>query len=225
MAVEQDADGVAARPGCGPGTWSPPTGCTRRCAGRSGWGRRAARPARYGLRRHFAVAPWSAFVEVHWAAHAEAYVTPVGDGWSASPCSRPDRAVVRRPAGRLPRPAARLRGAEPATGVRGAGPLRQGLAHRVAGRVLLVGDAAGYVDALTGEGSRSGWRRRGPRWRLSLADRPEDYQPAWRRVTRRYRWSSSALLAVAGRPALRRRLVPAAAALPSVFGLAVDHVA
>jgi flavin-dependent dehydrogenase len=35
---------------------------------------------------------------------------------------------------------------------RGAGPLRQRSSRRVQGRVLLVGDAAGYVDALTGEG-------------------------------------------------------------------------
>ena len=34
----------------------------------------------------------------------------------------------------------------------GAGPLRQRAHRRVAGRVLLVGDAGGYVDALTGEG-------------------------------------------------------------------------
>ena len=33
---------------------------------------------RFGVRRHFAVPPWSEFVEVYWAAGAEAYVTPVG---------------------------------------------------------------------------------------------------------------------------------------------------
>ena len=38
------------------------------------------RPAafrRYGLRRHFAIAPWTSHVEVHWADSTEAYVTPV----------------------------------------------------------------------------------------------------------------------------------------------------
>lgn len=35
----------------------------------------AASTARYGLRRHFVVAPWSDYVEVHWAADSEAYVT------------------------------------------------------------------------------------------------------------------------------------------------------
>ena len=35
---------------------------------------------RFGMRRHYAVAPWSPFVEVHWGARAEAYVTPAGEG-------------------------------------------------------------------------------------------------------------------------------------------------
>src|SRR5436189_77917 len=34
---------------------------------------------RWGVRQHFAVPAWTDFVEVHWAAHAEAYVTPVAD--------------------------------------------------------------------------------------------------------------------------------------------------
>src|SRR5665648_305637 len=32
---------------------------------------------RFGLRRHYGVAPWTDLVEVHWARSAEAYVTPV----------------------------------------------------------------------------------------------------------------------------------------------------
>jgi 2-polyprenyl-6-methoxyphenol hydroxylase-like FAD-dependent oxidoreductase len=41
-----------------------------------GRGRRAPVP-RYGLRRHYRVAPWTDLVEVHWTPGAEAYVTPV----------------------------------------------------------------------------------------------------------------------------------------------------
>src|SRR3954470_15814273 len=33
---------------------------------------------RYGIRRHFNLAPWTDLVEVHWAEGIEAYVTPVG---------------------------------------------------------------------------------------------------------------------------------------------------
>ena len=34
---------------------------------------------RFGLRVHVEMAPWTPYVEVHWAAGSEAYVTPVGD--------------------------------------------------------------------------------------------------------------------------------------------------
>jgi 2-polyprenyl-6-methoxyphenol hydroxylase-like FAD-dependent oxidoreductase len=34
-------------------------------------------PRRYGVRRHFRLAPWTDVVEVHWGPTAEAYVTPV----------------------------------------------------------------------------------------------------------------------------------------------------
>ena len=52
----------------------------------------AGAAGRYGLRRHYPVAPWTDLVEVHWAEHAEAYVTPVGDGTGR----RGRRSTVRR---------------------------------------------------------------------------------------------------------------------------------
>ena len=42
--------------------------------------RAASGRARYGLRRHYRVAPWSDDVEVYWSGHGEAYVTPVAEG-------------------------------------------------------------------------------------------------------------------------------------------------
>jgi flavin-dependent dehydrogenase len=182
---------------------------------------------RYGLRRHFAVAPWTDHVEVHWAERAEAYVTPVGDHLVgvALLLDGAARAPYDEVLAAFPALLARLRAAEPATGVRGAGPLRQVAAAPRAGRVLLLGDAAGYVDALTGEGIAVGLATAQAAVAAIAAGRPEAYPAAWRAATRRYRWSATALLAVADRPAMRRRLVPAAAALPGLFGLAVDHVA
>ena len=109
--------------------------------------------------------------------------------------------------------------------MRGAGPLRQSARTTRVGRVLLAGDAAGYVDALTGEGLAVGLATAREAVAALSAGRPQDYPAAWRRVSRRYRWSAGALLVVAGTPMLRRRLVPAAAAVPRVFGWAVDHVA
>jgi flavin-dependent dehydrogenase len=183
-------------------------------------------PRRYGLRRHFAVRPWSRFVEVHWSPRAEAYVTPVAEDCVGIAVlvggtgSTYDDVLAEFPALQ-----ARLRGAPPATGVRGAGPMRQDATSPICGRVLLVGDAAGYVDALTGEGIAVGLATARAAVAAVLADRPDDYRRAWRRATRRYRWSAGTLVAVGHRPRLRRALVPTAVALPGVFGAVVNFVA
>jgi len=57
-----------------------------------------------------------------------------------------------------------------------------------------------------------------------LADRPEQYESGWRHATRRYRVLTRGVLAVSRSP-LRRVLVPAAEALPPVFGAMVDSLA
>jgi flavin-dependent dehydrogenase len=184
----------------------------------------AAARRRYGQRCHVAMAPWSSFVEVHWSRVGEAYVTPVA----------PDLVGVavlsseRRPlADLLPHFAAladRVDG-QRLTRVRGAGPLRQRARRRVAGRVLLVGDASGYVDALTGEGLVLGLAQAGAAVAAVAAGRPMRYELAWRRLGWRHDLLTRTLLSVTGHPALRTRVVPAAAALPVVFAAAVDQLA
>ncbi|MFE7059660.1 NAD(P)/FAD-dependent oxidoreductase, partial [Streptomyces californicus] len=117
-----------------------------------GLDRPASGPGRYGLRRHYPVAPWTDHVEVHWSPHGEAYVTPVGDRLVGVAVLSRDRRPYDGHLAAFPALADRLADVPGATTVRGAGPLRQSARDRRAGRVLLVGDAAGYVDALTGEG-------------------------------------------------------------------------
>lgn len=178
---------------------------------------RATRYPRHGLRRHFRVAPWSPYVEVHWGRDVEAYVTPVADDLvgvavlASSKGSFDDRVRA------LPGLEALLRSSEPAGDVRGAGPLRQGTRRRVAGRVLLVGDAAGYVDALTGEGLALAFAQAGAAVRAVTDGTPQRYERDWARLTRRYRWLTAALLAGTRPRPLRRALVPAARLLPPLF--------
>ncbi|MDX6345816.1 MAG: hypothetical protein QOF84_606 [Streptomyces sp.] len=175
---------------------------------------------RYGLRRHYRVEPWTDFVEVHWSAHGEAYVTPVGDDLvGVAVLSRVRRGYDEHLAD-FPTLAASLRGPA-ATPVRGAGPLRQRVRRRVAGRVLLVGDAAGYVDALTGEGIALALATAGAAIRCLSAGRPSDYERAWARLTRRHRLLTGALLAASRRPRTARLIVPAASRMPPVFSAAV----
>ncbi|RAG87292.1 monooxygenase [Streptacidiphilus pinicola] len=181
-------------------------------------------PARYGLRRHYDTAPWSAFVEVHWSERAEAYVTPL------SP-HRVGVAVLtgaRAPFADLLAdfPALRDRLPVDAAGpVRGAGPMRQRVRTRVAGRVLLVGDAAGYVDALTGEGLSLALTQGAALVHCIRAGRPDAYERAWHRVTRRHRLLTQALLWARHQPGLAPWLVPAAVRLPWLFSVLVNQLA
>lgn len=175
---------------------------------------------RYGLRRHYLVEPWTDFVEVHWSRHGEAYVTPVGDDLVGVAILSRSRRGYDDHLTAFPALAASLRG--PATTeVRGAGPLRQRVRRRVAGRVLLVGDAAGYLDALTGEGVALALATAGAAVRCLAAGRPDAYERAWARLTRRHRLLTGALLAAGRRPGTARLIVPAASRLPPLFSAAV----
>ncbi|MFD3520170.1 NAD(P)/FAD-dependent oxidoreductase [Streptomyces sp. NPDC058653] len=177
-------------------------------------------PSRYGLRRHFRVEPWSDFVEVHWARHGEAYVTPVGDDLVGVAVLSRERRGYAEHLARFP-DLAPLLGERPASAVRGAGPLRQRVSSPLAGRVLLVGDAAGYVDALTGEGVALALSTAEAAVRALAQDRPGTYPAAWAKLTRRHRLLTEGLLYATRRPGGARLIVPAAARLPSVFAAAV----
>jgi len=191
-----------------------------------GLDRPVRRARRYGLRRHFLVEPWSDHVEVHWSDHAEMYVTPVGHDVVGI-------AVLTGRRGRtyaewlrdFPIVADRLRGTTAVSPVLGAGPLRQRARAVRAGRVLLVGDAAGYVDALTGEGLAVGIHGAQALVDAVAADRPETYPRAWRDLTRTSRLLTETLLRTTSVPVLRQALVPSARALPWVFRAAVAQLA
>jgi flavin-dependent dehydrogenase len=108
---------------------------------------------------------------------------------------------------------------------RAAGPLRQKVSARTAGRVLLVGDAAGYVDALTGEGLGIAFAAAELLVDCVATDRPQDYDRRWRRMSRRYRLLTAGVLRASATPAVRTRIVPAAAQFPRVFGGVVNLLA
>lgn len=180
----------------------------------------AGTPRRHGLRWHYRVPAWSEFVEVHWSGRGEAYVTPV----------EPDLvgvAILSRQRPELdwfPWLAERLRDAVRGP-ARGCGPLRQVVSRRVSGRVLLVGDAAGYEDALTGEGISLAVKQAAAAVGAIVDDRPESYERAWRRVTRDYRLLTRGLVLASTPHAMRRAIVPACAALPPLFQWGVNILA
>lgn len=189
-----------------------------------GLNRPAPARRRWGIRRHYRIEPWSDTVEVYWGKRTEAYVTPVADdcvGVAVLTSRQGKFEEQLAPFGDL---ASRLAGV-PHGSDRAAGPLRQRVAGRTAGRVMLVGDAAGYVDALTGEGLGIAFGGAELLVDCVLADRPQDYDRSWRRMSRRYRMLTAGLLHASAVPPVRAAIVPAAAALPAAFGAIVNLLA
>ena len=214
-------------------------------------GARDLAPQRYGLRRHYRVAPWTDLVEVHWTPHAEAYVTPVspdvvgvallfarphrerlpsagvGPGTTQQAVSDGawDDGNFQARLSAFPALLDRIDGADPASELRGAGPMRQDVRRRVHGRVLLVGDASGYVDALTGEGLGVGLAQADALAACLAAGRPADYERAWRRASGPAWRFTAGLLWSRNQPLLGPRLVPFAQHFPWIFTTLVNHVA
>ncbi len=124
---------------------------------------------------------------MHWSRWGEAYVTPVEPdlvGVAILSRGRPDLTW-------FPRLAQHLEGTSRGP-ARGCGPLRQVVSRRVAGRVLLVGDAAGYEDALTGEGIGLAVKQAAAAVNAIVNDAPSSYEAEWHRITRDYRHYSPA---------------------------------
>jgi flavin-dependent dehydrogenase len=180
---------------------------------------------RFGVRQHFAISPWTDMVEVHWLSDAEVYVTPVADELVGVAVLGTAPLHLGTVIGRLPELAGQLEGASIASKPRGAGPLRQRVKARHVGRALLVGDAAGYVDALTGEGLRIGFAEAEAVVRAIVAEDLDGYEAEWRTITRSYRWLTNSLLWAGSHRHTRAMVVPAARALPGAFRRIVDSLA
>lgn len=173
---------------------------------------------RFGVRRHFAVAPWTDCVEVHWGPNLEAYVTPVAEDevgvailWSGRKASFDELLAE------LPELVDRLQGAPERSRGLGTGPLRQRVRGVVQHNVALVGDAAGYVDAITGEGLSVALHQAQLLAESIAAGDLSIYRRGCRRVDRTARWLTELLLFLQRRPALRRRAFRALEREPDLF--------
>jgi flavin-dependent dehydrogenase len=215
-----------------------------------------ARRRRFGVRRHFACRPWTDMVEVYWGPGCEAYVTPVGPSevgvamlWNddrdgrdgrddrvdridrkacddGSQGSSEGKTGFDRLLACFPALQARLAGAAPTSRDRGTGPLLQRTRGVCRGNVALVGDASGYVDAITGEGLAVALHQsaaliealcQAGRTHPAVAGELRRYAAAHRRIGRLPGNMTSLMLAIERRPWLRRRAVRALAAEPALF--------
>jgi flavin-dependent dehydrogenase len=180
---------------------------------------RPPRPRRrFGVRRHYRVEPWSDDVEVYWGEGCEAYVWGADDAEvGVAMLWRGERTRFDCFVERFPELAERLAEAEVTSTDRGAGPFDQRPRAVRRGRVALVGDAAGYRDAITGEGLALAFRQAAALGRCLGADSLRGYPRAVRRLTARPYFFIRLLLAAEARPSLRRRLLHLLAARPELF--------
>ena len=178
---------------------------------------------RFGIRRHLELAATSGRVEVVFGHGAEAYLTPLA----------PDRTGVallfagetkgfdELLASRFPPElAARLAGARQLGRDLGAGPFDQrarSAVSRRGGRVALVGDAAGYVDAVTGEGLAIAFREALALAPALAAGDLARYRNASKRIRRVPEAITRLVVALARRPRLGARAVAALGRDPALF--------
>jgi len=174
--------------------------------------------ARFGIRRHFAIKPWTDLVEVYWADGCEAYVTPVGPGtvgvailWHKQATSFDQLLAL------FPRLADRLQDTPVAGTDRGAGPLEQRCRAVVWDNLALLGDASGSLDAITGEGLTLSFHQAHALVGAIQTGTLTSYAAAHRKLRREARLVTGLVLFAEGRPRLRRRMVRALAAEPALF--------
>jgi flavin-dependent dehydrogenase len=181
---------------------------------------------RYGFRMHYACAPWSRYVEVYWANHFQIYVTPVASQQvcvaliSTDPHLRLDAALKM-----LPRLAERLRGVPQATPEKGSLSVSRKLRRVYGDGYVLLGDASGSVDAITGEGMCLAFKQSMALVAALDAGDMRLYQQSHRKIAARPRRMAALLLLLDSSETLRRKAMAALAAHPEIFrSLLAAHV-
>ena len=184
---------------------------------------------RFALRQHYRIRPWTDFVEVYVDDKGEAVVTPVSDKsvginfvWEDGVIEQPKIPVL---ASRFPALLARLGNAPAISTVKGAGPMAHGVTRRNSHRMVLVGDAAGFVDSISGDGLSIAFNsalmlgkhlpeilKRG-----ATQESMQAYERDARRVYRGYWLVTNGLLMIARHPRARRTIINSLMRHPGVF--------
>jgi len=181
---------------------------------------------RFAFRRHYRVAPWSEFMEVHWADHYQLYFTPVSANEvcvaliSRDPALRLDDALSS-----FPEMKRRLQGAEHSSTERGGVSMTRRFARVYKDRIALIGDASGSVDAITGEGLSLAFSQANLLGACLAAGNLAAYQSGHRKIARRPAIMSHLMLLLDRHRLIRSRVIRAFAAEPKIFAhMLATHV-
>jgi len=182
--------------------------------------------SRFGFRRHYRLSPWSDRVEIHWGPRSQIYVTPVGaEEVSIALLTRDSRLRLDDALPCYPALARKLAGAVALTAERGAVTVSRRLRRVFRGSTVLVGDASGSVDAITGDGLCLSFRQA-----IALADALavgdlRSYESAHRSLGWRPAFMGRLMLSLDRSSRLRRRAIKALSSKPEIFAnLLAMHV-
>ncbi|HEY3990644.1 MAG TPA: FAD-dependent oxidoreductase [Acidobacteriaceae bacterium] len=157
-------------------------------------------------------------VEVHWRSGEQLYVTPLGDGEAGVVLLTGIRG--RRVCDALPdfpAVANRLAGAWRTLTMRGAVTRTRSLREVIRGNIAVLGDAAGSVDAVTGEGILSALRQAHALADALTAGEPQRYAAAHRQMAKGPQSMARLLLLLDRHPRLERWFVARMAKRPKTF--------
>ncbi|HEX4594787.1 MAG TPA: NAD(P)/FAD-dependent oxidoreductase [Bryobacteraceae bacterium] len=185
-----------------------------------------AESTRYGFRRHYRLAPWTDHMEIYWGSGCQMYMTPVSPREvCAVVISRDSHLRLDSALQQFPELSSRLGGASSSTSERGSITASRRLRQVYRGRTILIGDASGSVDAITGEGLSLSFHQA-----LALADAMVSgdlaaYQREHRCLARRPAFMGSLMLTLDRFPWLRSPMLHAMAFEPAIFAkLLAVHV-
>jgi len=179
---------------------------------------RTSSSTRFGFRRHYRVAPWSAFAEVYWTRHGQLYITPVGPEEicvafiTGNPKLRLEDAFAV-----FPQIHARLKGAHLITREQGAVSATRALRSVYRGSTVLVGEASSSVDAITGDGLSMAFQQAHALAEALVNDDLAQYQHVHRRIERLPRMMANLMLLMDRSHWLRARSLRALEASPNLF--------
>jgi flavin-dependent dehydrogenase len=173
---------------------------------------------RFGFRCHYRVAPWSEFVEVYWTRHGQLYVTPVGpEEICIAFISRNPKLRLEDAFAAFPQIYARLQGSDLVTREQGAVSPTRALRSVYRGSTVLVGEASGSVDAITGDGLSMAFQQAHALAEAIVNDDLAQYQRAHRRIERLPRMMANLMLLMDRNHWLRARTLCALEASPNLF--------
>jgi 2-polyprenyl-6-methoxyphenol hydroxylase-like FAD-dependent oxidoreductase len=181
---------------------------------------------RFACRRHFAVKPWTDFMEIYWGDACQIYLTPVSpDEICVAFISRTPEVRLAEALRRFPQLESRLGSALPSSKERGAVTATSRLRAVARGNVALVGDASGSVDAITGQGHCQAFQQSEALACALVAGDLAHYTTQHRRIARRPSVMGDLMLTMDRWPLARRRALSAMSAHPRSFAnLLAGHV-